>query len=516
MRRMLPRPRRLAGLVLGLTFLTACGTTVPTNQLVSAGPSDESGLGGASSSQVPSGQAPAGSTAGGSPSGVVGTGGQTSTSGSRLGASQPSVTAGGSTSLANGPGVTATTITLGVTYYQSAKTANAALGASNLYLGDPVAGTRVLVKAINASGGIAGRKLEVLFYAIDPQSSQPYSASAQALCTYFTQDHKVLAVLNGTPAADASACLAQRGVAVLGAAIITPHLATNELGAYTVSMARAYTALVPELSGQGWFSGWNRLTAAPGTAPAKTGVVTTDDHYTNAAIDGVLLPSLKRAGYAPDPSDVIRITPPGGFGDDGAVVAAIQNAVLKFNADGVDHVILDDGNGSLTLLFQNNAYSQGYFPRYGGTSGDAWQVLLSAHDIQAKTLQGAIGIGTQPLFDLPYAGQDGPDSNNARRKCFAIFRGAGMAHTDDSTAGGQAEGCDVAFLLQAAFKGWNGALTLDTLLARVAALGTRYPLASGFSSSFVPGQRDGAGGFKAMRFDNGCGCIQYVGGVRAL
>jgi hypothetical protein len=507
-----PCTRLLTGLALGLASVTACGTTVPANQLVSAGTPGGSALGGLPTAQPPTGTA-AGSTGLGSASGPGGVGGLTSSSPTSPGGELPAVGPGGD--LANGPGVTSTTITLGVTYYQSAKAANEAFG-SSVDLGDPVAGTRALVKAINSSGGIAGRQVAMLVYAVDPQSAQPYAAEAQALCTYFTQDHKVFAVLNGTPAADASACLAKRGVAVLGGEMIKPQLAPNEVDTYAASLARADTALVPELFRQGWFSPWDRLQAAPGTTRAKTGVVTVDDPYTNRVIDGILLPGLKRAGYPPAPSDVIRISPPGGFGDDGAVVAAVQSAVLKLNADGVDHVILDDGNGSLSLLFHNYAYSQGYFPRYGGTSGNAWQVLLSGGSLQAKTLRGAIGVGWQPLFDLPYDGKDGAYSNAARRRCFDIFRKAGSPHTDAGTAGGQAEGCDVAFLLQAAFAGYEGPLTLGTLLRRVEALGTRYPLASGFSSRFGPGKHDGAGAYKAMRFDNGCSCVVYVGGVVSL
>src|SRR5439155_3417122 len=123
----------------------------------------------------------------------------------------------------SGPGVTATTITLGVTYYQSAQAANAALGAAYSE-GDPVALTTTLIKAINASGGIAGRHVKVLTFGVDPQSPQPYASEAQAMCSYFTQDHEVFAVLSGTPALDATACLARKGVAVLGGELLKLHL----------------------------------------------------------------------------------------------------------------------------------------------------------------------------------------------------------------------------------------------------------------------------------------------------
>jgi hypothetical protein len=416
----------------------------------------------------------------------------------------------------DGPGVTATTVTIGVTYYQSAKGANDALGASNIDTGDPIAAVHVLIDAMNRSGGIAGRKVKAVSFSVDPQSTQPYAAAAQAMCSYFTQDVKVLAVISGTPAVDANECLARKGVAVLSGSLLPSHLAPNEVGVYSLAMARGYAALVPELAHQGWFGGWDRLRAAPGPAHAKTGVVTTSDPYTTKVIDGVLLPALRAAGYPADPSDVIRINPPGGFADDGAVVASIQNAVLKLNADGVDHVILDDSNGSLSLQFHNYANSQSYFPRYGGTSGTGWQTLLTAGDIQAKTLHGAIGIGWQPLLDLPYDGRDGAAPSAARRRCFQLFRAAGRPHTDAATATGQAEACDVALLLPIAFRGWTGPVNLQTILARSVALGTGYPMASGFSARFAAGQLDGTGAYRAMRFTDSCTCIRYVGRVVTL
>jgi hypothetical protein len=405
-----------------------------------------------------------------------------------------------------------------MSYYQNAPAANAALGAKGIDTGDPAAGARLLIDWINKTGGVAGRRLVPLFYGVDPQSATPYAAEAQAECTAFTQDHKVFAVVDGTPALDARACLGQHGVADFRGPLLTTTLAANEIDAYASTLDRAYTALVPALVKEGWFHGWNRVTGQPGAGRAKVGIVTPDSNGANSSIDHVLIPALRAAGYAPDPADVIRIAEPGGFSDDGATVAAIDNAVLKLNADGVSHVILNDGNGSLSLLFNNYAYSQRYFPRYGGTSGNGWQALLGAGDIQAQTLHGAMGIGWQPLLDVPYGRSDGDGSypNAARRYCFDAFKRGGMPHTDATTAVGQAEGCDVLFLLPAVFRAYHGAVTLQTLVARLDALATSYPLASGFSSRFAADQHDGNGAYATMQFTTSCSCIQYLGQPEAM
>jgi hypothetical protein len=419
--------------------------------------------------------------------------------------------------VADGPGVSATTITIGVTYYQSAKEANAAFGGSGLDFGDPVAGSRILINDINARGGIAGRKVQPLFYAVDPQSSSPYAAIAQAECTYFTEDHKVFAVIDGTPAADARACLQKHGVADLSGKLIAADVTANEFDAYTTRLDRMFGALVPALVAQQWFSPWDRTTAQPGVTKAKTGIVTVDDPRDNRAVDGVLIPGLRRAGYAPDPSDVIRIAAPGGFSDDGAVVAAVDGAVLKLNSHGVDHVILNDGNGSLSLLFNSYAFSQNYFPRYGGSTGNAWQVLLDAGDLQPKTLNGAMGVGWQPLFDIPYTnGGKGPGNSAARERCFKVLSAQGMAQTNGQTAGGQAEVCDIMFLLPTALRGYRGPVNLAALVTQINALGTSYPQASGLGSRFAADQHDGAGAYAYLQYKQACTCFGYVGSTQSM
>jgi hypothetical protein len=512
------RAPRWAALAITLVVVAGCGSTVENSGAGTSGLAVSSGSGSGAGLGGVQGTGFAGSTG----ATTASNGRQASVTGSVPPGTTPAFTGGSSANgpagptASNGPGVTAKTITIGVSYYQSGAAANEALGAKGVSTGDPVAETRVLIAAINKMGGIAGRTVSALFYAIDPQSSTPYATEAQAECTYFTQDHGIFALIDGTPAADARACLGKSGVADLRGPIVTAALTGNEVDAYSSLLSRAFSAMVPSLVRQGWFSPWDRVTGFPGTSRAKIGIVTADDIDDNRAVDGVLIPALRKIGYAPASNDVIRINPPAGFSDDAATVAAIDNAALKLNADGVDHVILNDNNGSLSLLFNNYAYSQNYFPRYGGTSGNAWQVLLSAGDIRAKTLQGAIGIGWQPLFDVPFQQGDGPYSNAARHHCFALFSSVGMSQTDAGTAGGQAEGCDVAFLLVAALHGYVGPVNLTVLLNRVEGLGSSYPLASGFASNFGPSQHDGNGAFLAMQFDGGCSCMRYDGSVQPM
>jgi ABC-type branched-subunit amino acid transport system substrate-binding protein len=513
--------RRLLVTTLPLLFLAGCGTTVPltTQRELGAGGSTGAGLGttGTQPGSVAGGATTgsgASSTSGSATGGTTGLGSSGGSSGSwPQPAGGAGGGAGGSSTLANGPGVTATTITVGVTYYQSAGDANSALGANGVNQGNPGPAVNALRDDINAHGGIAGRKLVLLAYAVDPQSSQSYATLGQAVCSYFTEDHKVLAVIDGTPAADARACLEKRRVAHLGATLISSPITQHDFAVVGSRLLRVYRALPTVLQDHGWFGPWDRTNGKPGTLRAKTGIVTVDSHNDNEAIDHALVPALSRLGYAPAAADIIRITPPTGFSDDGAVVAAIQSAVLKLNADGVDHVILNDGNGSLSLFFHRYALSQHYFPRYGGTSGSGWQVLLSSHNMEPQTLAGAMGIGWQPPLDLPYQNGDGQYPNAARHRCFAVLRAAGSPPTDAASAGGAAEVCDVMQFIPTALRGYRGPVDLNVLTQRIEALGTSYPLASGLASRVASDQHDVVGGYSFMFFDSGCGCVKYQGPV---
>lgn len=412
-----------------------------------------------------------------------------------------------------GPGVTATTITIAATYYESGSNANKALGA-NIDTGDPVASSRILIDHINKTGGIAGRQVKLSPYAVDPQSSVPYATQAQQVCTRFTQDIKVIAVINGTPAADFRDCLGKHGVAVFSGSILGSELAPNEFAVMTVVQQRAYAALVPSLQSLGWFSGWDIRNSRAGSAKVKVGIVMVDAPEDNRAVNGVLIPALRRAGHAPDNADVIRITPPQGFGDTGNSAAAIQNAVLKLNSHQVSHVILDDSNASLSLFFNTFANTQGYFPRYAGTSGNGWQVLLSSGSLPKRTLNGAMGIGWLPLFDVPVRG-NGDHANAARLKCFDIYRKAGMPATDGVSAAGQATSCDVAFFIRAGLDAAaKRSLTLAGLTEGVNGLGRTFASASSIGTSFSKIKHDGAGTYLGLAFDSGCECFTYKGAVK--
>jgi hypothetical protein len=496
-----------------LVALAGCGSTVSLGNGSNGVAASDNGLGlGTTSSAPQTTDNGAGTTSGDV---TPATGGSTATSSTDVPSSADTTvpvgatttTSGGQT--ATGLGITATTIKIGLTYFGDSNSANSALGA-NIATSDPNAGMKALLDYINSHGGVLGRKLTVDLYSLSAESSTPYATEAEEICTHYTQDVKVSVVIDGTPAADARQCLAKKGVAVMRGVQMTGSLASNEYDPFTILLSRAYSDIVPSLQSQGWFGGWDVNNARAGSAKVKVGIISTDDPDSNHAVDDILIPALKAAGHAPDPADVVRITPPQGFSDDGAVVAAIQNAVLKFHSHGVTHVIPKDTNASLTLFFNQMANSQSYYPRLGGTSGNGWQALLSAGSLPKRTLYGAMGIGWNPLLDIPVKGTGAYD-NSTRNLCFSIFNKAGMPAKSGLDASGQVNACDIAFFLRDVLDGTKGIVNLPNITRAVNALGSGWPSASNITSSFASTKHDGVGSYVGIEYQQGCGCFVYVG-----
>jgi hypothetical protein len=500
--------------------LAGCGTTVPLAQGGSGtqAASNGSGLGAPTgSSLLPAGSPGAAGAAlpavdaAGNPVGggtAAGQGGLPSTG---------DTTAVGTTA---GParGVAATAVTIGVVYVANAGAANAALGGKGITTGNEPADTKAVLDDVNRRGGLAGRKIVPLFHERDAQSAETVPSQAQAECAFFTQDHKVFAVLVGNGPVDwaLKPCLNKAGVPT-----ITSHITSLDddrgrtginVDVAGMSEANLAASQLAAIASGGWLGGWDATRGASGPAKAKVGVLSYDLPQVNHAVDDVLLPGLAKLGAKVDPQDVFRIAIPQSSGDNGAAAAAVQNTVLRLRNDGVDHVVLVDNGGAMTLLFANDAYSQHYLPRYAGTSSNGFQALLSAGDIQPAVLAGAVGAGWEPLIDLPAAASKAKLSA-AGKACRALMAKAGMTFSDVNSEAVAFGYCDKVSLLVAAVG--SRAPTLAGFVDGLNSL-TTFASARGMASRFSASRHDGGSGYYAMAFDSGCSCFAYNGGMRSL
>lgn len=520
------RGRRLALVASLLAMASAgCGSTVTlqgqpqTGGIASDGLSASTGApltgsqGGAPGS--PGSPTSSGTLTGGGPlPGVVSGAGQPSTAASP---GQPATGVGSGRNEIVGPGVTATTITIGLVYITNSEAADEAFGANGITSGDDQADVRTVVDDINKRGGVAGRKLVILPYGEDGTSAQPYAVTAQQMCTFMTQDHKVLAVIVGSALGDAKACLNRAGTAefdgkTLGIMDSAEHTQVD-FSVAGMNTDRSVLAAVQAWTVGGWYSPWNTVTGAPDPhGTFKMGVLTEDDPEIVHAVHKVLLPALARAGHTPPaPQDIVTLREPGSAGDDGSVLAAIQNAVLKFRQDKVDHVLITDANGSATLFFANDAYSQHYYPRLGGGTGNAFQTLMETGNIQQKSVVGAVGAGWIPVLDLPYDGSAHKYESPAAANCRALMKAGGgqtfSSANPESVALGYCDGLtELATALARA-----PSLTAVGLAQGAETIGRSLASALTVGLDIAPGHHDAAGAFYANVYDNGCGCFAYRG-----
>jgi hypothetical protein len=534
------RPHATGFFVVAALLLTvACGSTVHNGAALSGGQDSSTtgaraagsnGLGGSTNGNrsVPSGSGTAGSSGpqgGRSQSlGTAQNGGAANSSTTDQTSGSAPVGAGGSSgtgSAATAPGVTATSITVGITYATNTQADGAAFGITGVNVGDPLAEQKAIINDINAHGGVGGRRLLYVAHPIDATSTDNYDAQAEAECADFTQDHKVFAVLHDWSNDDLRACLNKAGVAQitegLQSVFTTPATYRNFpyfLTPANISLDRVDANWVPALTGQHYFDKWNTATGAPGGAmPVKVGILDVDNAASRLAVSGNLEPALKAGGI---PYEVIRVNDPQSQGDSGNVVAQIQSAVLKFRNDNVTH-FLPTQSGIVTY-FAKNASSQKYYPRYGLNSNDSTEVLLEAGLVPKDEMNGAVGYGWSPLLDVSRASDpdNGPNSNAARRSCITLMKRAGINITGAPATRGALEYCDVYNFLKRTVEAGGPTVNRGSFLAGANAQARSFVAATTFTTFLDPTHHDGVAAARNFAYVSSCGCLQYKGPVGTL
>jgi hypothetical protein len=500
---------------LGLLVLVAgCGSTVQgTGSLTD---STSAGLS-APTGGVTAGNGIAGGTTSAGASGAAASGATSSSGATQV--QSGSVGAAASTTVAKS--VTATTITVGVSYTENASTANAALGGKGITTGNEKADAQIAINDINAHGGILGRKVVAVFNVRDAQSTDNVASQAQAECTFFTQDkHVAVAFLGNGPIDWAEKpCLNAAGVPA-----ITSHIASlddadprlrADVDVAGMDEMHLAAAMMHALAVEGWYSPWNSTTGVPGTAAAKTGVISYDLPAVVQAVKSVVLPALQQAGHPAAAQDVFQIPVPQSTADDSTAEGALQNAMLRLRGDGVDHLVLVDNGGAMTLLFSNDAFSQHYFPRYAGTSANGFQALLDGGDIQPSTMAGAVGAGWEPVIDLPFTSSaKGAFMTSTRGACLALMQKHGQSFSDSNSEAVALGYCDKLHFFQQAeqIAGAVGLAAFESAVDRVGAFASYR----GLGSTFRFGWHDGGSTYVDLVFDSDCGCMSYHGQRQAV
>ncbi|MCA1707909.1 MAG: ABC transporter substrate-binding protein, partial [Actinobacteria bacterium] len=255
-----------------------------------------------------------------------------------------------------GPGVTRTDILVGQIRQSDQNRGCSTIGACG-----PVAETRGLSEDFadwyNKHGGIAGRKIKLITYEYSSADGTSEQIS-QRICTYFTQDHPVFAGI-GIGDENFNRCANNGGVSLIGGKWTSLDSESFHANPYV------YLAGGTNLTNAGLVQAKGLLGSDYFKKPsgAKVGLLTYDEpgHLRAAAefekalaAGGVEIDLQQNIYHYSDYSDLGRMD------------AEVQNAVLKFNTEGITHVMfLQADAAAMPLFFMRHAQDQNYFPRYG-------------------------------------------------------------------------------------------------------------------------------------------------------
>jgi hypothetical protein len=410
-------------------------------------------------------------------------------------------TSGGSTGSVPRPvSPTAKTVEIGIEYddEDAAHAAGTVIG-SQAGVTDEQAVYTILINDLNSRGGLLGRKIVPVFHAYNSTGDDP-DVQGQALCTSFTQDHKVFAAIIFAAAEKVSRdCLARAGVVIIRARYALDDDADfRRIPAYAavgaLSLDRLAAVYVDGLAAQGFFSSTSRI-----------GVITQEEPAYMRSAKGPLRAALARHGLKVQ--EEAFVPGAGRAQDAGDQSAAVQSAVLRFNSQRIDRVLFVTLVGLPALIFANTAQAQRYHPRYGLNSNHGLDTLRGL--APAEQLAGSKAVGWVPLLDVP---STEVTLSPAAKRCDALLRSKGHSPADQSVLAFDLAACDQLATLAAALAR-GGQLSSGGFVAGLERLGTSVATGLTFQLRSGPGRHDTAGAIRHVAFQESCGCFRYSGSL---
>jgi hypothetical protein len=517
--RVLRRGLFVCGVLVSSIGLIGCGTTVPLARGSGTGSKgfQEQAAAGAVAPVGGSGTVAA-NAAGVSPSlGVTGAGAASAVAGGSrsqaapgspmTGASQSgAAAASGHTNGASVPGITATTVKVGLgTANTAALQAFATATGLNASVGNADGWQTALIDWVNHSGGLAHRTLVPVYYEYQVGASN--DTNNQAACAAWTQDaHVFIANALENEGSGPVSCLRSHGIISVASNYEVGSVNDfNQFAPYyytpssleTVSLARSY---IQGLYGSGFFQ-----------AGQKIGLIYFNYPEYQVAVDRGLKPAL--SAYHLALSDETSITYDGNPSDLSQVTAAISGAELKFASEGIKEVLSLDSGGTIALFYMQAAQQQHQSFRYGLNSTSDGSFLEGQNGV-ASQLANSIIVGTKPAYDTNNLASAPP--NPDRDRCFAILKAAGYIPSGAVDREAMTDICAFFFFLKVVM---DRAKTLDVqgFAAAVASLGSNPGTASGSDADFFgPGRPWGAAAYAIATWSSNCACFAYRGGAHPI
>ena len=400
-----------------------------------------------------------------------------------------------------GPGATETEIKIGFQSTGDLTAGFALVGASG---GAPLETqiVRAMVDWLNATGGLAGRKVVPVVHETDPLGGT-WGTQAQAACATLTEDNQVLiaasSVVGGSDAL--YACMSEKGTP-----LIENNLWLFDRSYYSGRPGRLYQTgrVSPDRWAKAYVDGLEE--AGYFADQPKLGLVRFDAPVFARISDNVLKPRMAEHGLRF--TEEIAISSPESVAGFSSASSQISNAILRLRSKGVTHVMFLENAGILPFLFMPAAESQGFRPRYGLSSNDIPATQES--QVPPEQLIGSVGVSWLPYSDVDWEQRIAP--NPASALCIEIARAAKL----DYTAGFYVQPpCDTVLFLRAVFDRATD-LTTDGIRAAVESLGPGYTPSQGYGATFGPGRYDGGSIYRLMAFDTRCDCYRITGPTRPI
>jgi hypothetical protein len=487
--------------------LSACGSTVATTSAPAGatGPGVPGALGEATAPQGGPGAvdpvtgAPLDPDTGlpaGTPGGATGSGGAAPTGGGSGDSSGGPAAAPGRTT--TGDTGAKKPILVGLFAADYTKLVKSVGGSSST--SDPHAVNRALVKALNAKGGLAGRRIDPIYQTLDGTATD-YTSQEQAACEAFTKDNKTEVVISaGVGSETFYGCLLKAAVPLVtgnpteGTDRATLRQYPNVFNPPGMTTDRQAIAFIEQSIRTKWLTKDNNV-----------GVLLSGCPWGKRTYDGVVVPRLQRLGA--EVSTFSIGCPAKGSGELGATSSAAQNAVLQFRSAGVDRVMILTGHGDAAsyIMFTNNAESQGWRPGYIVGSNAVAQAWVQQGVVSREQARNTRGAGWIPVVDMANA----PLSPEGKA-CEALVR-AGDGPTP--AAKGQFNlFCDAWLSLRQALESNGGQGGLSALRPALEGLGTSFVSAGNIRGAvrLGPQQHDGAALVAPTAYVDSCSCFQYT------
>lgn len=476
-----------------LLLVAGCGTTVPlTSQQVQQqqeqqlAPRDGLGSGpSASLAPVTPGGGPVVGGPGRTPSGAAGPAGAPTTSAVPL---PPQGRAP-----ARGP------LSLGILYTINDAAAGAGVDNGNSFT--PEGAYKGLVRAWNARGGLAGRRIEPVYAAIRSSSSS-LASDLEAACQTFTKDNKVAAVLasTGIYLESFGACLAKASTPLIAGDYAMGDdtalaAAPGYLTPSTVTTDTRLRVLLERMAAAGRMTRSDRL-----------GVVVESCAFDQRTYERTVAPVARRLRLTI--AEKVETRCFSQIGDLAGQASDLQNAVLRFSTRDVTQVLFVSGSveGNLMLYFATAAEAQGYHPRYALTSAVA--ATIQEANTPEGQLENAAGVGWLPSLDRSADSARTPPQT----ACLADLRkGAGVTPASGADRFFAFSTCDAFALYDAALRRTAGHTPQAEVVAAVHSLGTTFAPASTPAADFSGTRRTGPRQGRVFAWATGCGCFDYTG-----